>query len=70
VLVRCETAEQFIVAAQEHVRREGFEIGGIERLFPLSSGEFEINDAIETLAERTQAYPVQWTTFHLFKGDA
>ena len=70
VLVRCENAEQFISAAAKHVDREGFEISGIEQLFPLNSGQFEINKTIETLVERTREYPVQWTTFHTFKDEA
>jgi hypothetical protein len=70
VLVRCENAEQFIAAASQHIDREGFLIGGIEQLFPLASGQFEINGTIEDLINRTREYPVQWTTFHLFKDDA
>ena len=70
VLVRCGTAEQFITAASEHVGREGFEIAKVETLSPLGSGLFEINDTLADLAERTRDYPVQWTTFHLFMGDA
>jgi hypothetical protein len=70
ILVRCESAEQFLTAAKEHVDREGFTISGIERLFLLIAGEFELNDTMKGLVERTREYPVQWFTFHLFKGDA
>ena len=70
LLVRCESAEQFIVAAHEHVDREGFTIAGIERLFPLIAGEFELSDSMKDLVERTNEYSVQWSAFHLFKGDA
>jgi hypothetical protein len=70
IFVRCESAEQFLTAAREHVDREGFTIGGIERLAPLIAGEFELNDTVKDLVERTREYPVQWSTFHLFKGDA
>lgn len=70
VLVRCESAEQFVSAAAKHVDREGFEIIGIERLFPLASGQFEISRSIEDLIDRIREYPIQWTTFHMFKGDA
>jgi hypothetical protein len=70
VLVRCRSAGEFIQAAAENLRREGFEIAGIEYLYPLSMGELEINDLIENLLHRTREYPVQWTTFHLFKPDA
>jgi hypothetical protein len=70
ILVRCESAEQFLTAAKEHVDREGFTIRGIERLSRLIAGEFELNESIKDLAERTREYPVQWSTFHLFKGDA
>lgn len=70
VLVRCESAKQFISEATEHVEREGFDIYGIETLFPLSAGQFEISESIRGLVERTNEYHVQWTTFHLFKDDA
>src|SRR5688572_963705 len=61
VLVRCEDAKQYFEAVLEHVGREGFVIGGIERLFPLASGEIEVNDTIQELAAQTRVYPVQWT---------
>jgi hypothetical protein len=70
ILVRCETAEEFIIAASKHVDREGFEIVGLERLYPLAYGEFEINESLKELVELTRDHPVQWTTFHIFKGDA
>jgi hypothetical protein len=70
VLVRCENVQQFITAVAEHVGREGFEISGIEQLFPLISGQFELNETIEELIDRIREYPVQWTTFHMFKDDA
>ena len=70
VLVRCNTPEEFVQAAVEHVGREGFDVAGVELLFPLSFGRFAINDTIEELVDRTNEYPVQWTTFDLFKDDA
>lgn len=69
VLVRCDDAKQYMEAVVEHVGREGFTVGGIERLFPLASGEIEVSNTIAELAARTREYPVQWTTFHMFKGD-
>lgn len=70
VLVRCETAEEFITAASQHIDKEGFQIIGIEALYSLAYGEFELNEGLRELVELTDEYPVQWTTFHIFKGDA
>jgi hypothetical protein len=70
VLVRCVNACQFVAMADEHIQREGFTIVGIEGLYPLSMGDLEINETIEDLLRRTRDYPVQWTTFRLFKDDA
>lgn len=69
VLVRCKSVEQFVSMATEHIRLEGFEIASIEQLAPLALGKFEINETIEDLINRTREYPVQWTTFHMFKDD-
>lgn len=70
VLVRCTDAARFVEAASEHVGQEGFVIGGIEKLFPLAAGQLEITEGMADLVERTRQYPVQWTTFHMFKDDA
>lgn len=70
VLVRCETAEEFITAASIHVATQGFEIVGIEQLYPLIYGQFDVDADLEELVELTREYPVQWTTFHIFKCDA
>lgn len=69
VLVRCADAMQFVASAAEHVDREGFVISGIENLFPLGAGHIQITDVVTELALLTRDYPVQWTTFHLFKDD-
>jgi hypothetical protein len=70
ILVRCQNASEFISAASEHVDREGFEIVGLEMLFPLAAGQIEVSDTLSSLIGQTHEYPVQWTTFHLFKDDA
>jgi hypothetical protein len=70
VLVRCESAQEYMAKAAEHLGREGFEINVVEHLSRLSMGNFEINSTVQDLLERTLQYPVQWTTFHLFKDDA
>jgi hypothetical protein len=69
VLVRCADVTQFVTSAVSHIEREGFTISGVERLFPLGSGHIEINEAVADLAIRTRQYPLQWTTFHMFKDD-
>lgn len=69
VLVRCRDVKEYLDAVADHVGREGFVVGGISRLFPLASGEIELSESITDLAARTREYPVQWTTFHMFKGD-
>ena len=69
VLVRCADALQFLTTAVEHVGREGFIIRGIENLFPLRAGHIEVTETIAALARHTVDYPLQWTTFHMFKDD-
>jgi hypothetical protein len=66
VLVRCNSANEFIAAATEHLAREGFDIKAITNLDRLSSGNFEINEMIAGLIKETRRYPVQWAAFHLF----
>src|SRR5262249_19164332 len=69
VLVRCADASQFVASAAAHVEQEGFVISGIEHLFPLGAGHLRLTEQITDLAARTREYPLQWTTFHMFKDD-
>ena len=70
VFVRCETAADFVIAASEHVSPQGFEIIGIQQLYQLVYGPFELDADLEELVEQTYEYPVQWTEFQIFKSDA
>ena len=70
VFVRCESAQDFVTVATEHLKREGCRIAVIENLSPLSLGHFEISSTVADLVEQTHQYPLQWTTFHFFKDDA
>jgi hypothetical protein len=69
VLVRCKSVKEYVDAVTEHVQREGFDICGIEELRPLSAGHLVINNVIQDLFEQTRQYPVQWSTFHMFRDD-
>ncbi len=69
LLVRCANVSQFVESAVAHVEREGCVITGIENLFPLGAGHLELTEAVIELAIRTREYPMQWTTFHMFKDN-
>ena len=67
VVVRCDSAQEFVSALAERAALEHFEIAGIERLFPVSAGRFEINKLVADLIQETHNYPTQWATLRLFK---
>lgn len=68
VLVRCDSAQEYMALAAEILREEGYEIHSVEQLAPLSSGNFEITPELAELVEKTENYPIQWTTFQRFRS--
>lgn len=67
VLVRCDSASEFVSAATALLAEEGFDVVHVESLAPLSTGNFEMNEMMMELFRKTSSYPVQWTTFHLYR---
>lgn len=68
VLVRCDSGTEFMSAVTELVADEGFDVVNVENLAPLSAGNFEMNEMMMDLFRKTSGYPVQWTTFHLYRA--
>lgn len=69
VVVRCSSALEFVSIATKHLSDEGFEILAIEDLAPLSESKFELNELVRELADKAECYPLQWSTFDLYRNN-
>ena len=67
VVARCASALEFISMATQHLREEGFDILAVEDLAPLAEGRFELNQLMQELEHKTRSYPLQWSTFDLYR---